>query len=72
MSARWRVTEDADTLVLHVSLWNGHHLVLTAWRDDAAPPLCALRDSKGAELYLAQCTATDFRVWLDRAQGRQR
>jgi hypothetical protein len=69
MSAQWCVTEDPEFLSLRINLWNGHAVVLTAWKDDAAQPFVALC-SDSAEHDLAEVTAPHFRRWLDGTQGR--
>lgn len=70
MTARWHVTQDADALVLHVELWNGRGLTITAWADDTATPCVALRSTEHGEHDLQDCGFAGFRRWLDGAQGQ--
>ena len=69
MSARWHVVEDPEAMHLHVTLWNGHTIAVTVWRDDAAAPFVALRAGDG-EHDLAEVTAGMFKQWLAGAQGK--
>ena len=71
MNATWVVGEDPDMLTLRIALWNGHAVVVAAWKDDAAVPFVALCDGT-AERDLAELDCAGFRRWLDGAQGRRR
>jgi hypothetical protein len=71
MSAKWRVEQVDDMLTLRVELWNGHSIVITAFADDAMPPLVALRGGD-AEHDLDETSFARLRAWLDTAQGRRR
>jgi hypothetical protein len=70
MSAKWRVEQDGDTVLLHVRFWNGHAISITAFADDAVPPFVALR-SAGSESDLAELDYVAFRCWCDGALGRR-
>ena len=70
MTARWHVERDGDAEVLHVELWNGFGLTITAWADDAAAPFVALRSTEHGEHDLAECDFASFRRWLEGAQGK--
>jgi hypothetical protein len=70
MTAKWHVVEDHEATHLHIELWNGHSLTITAWKDDAASPFVALRSTEHGEHDLAECGFKSFRAFLERAQGK--
>ncbi len=68
MAARWHVvSDDRDAITLHIALWNGHAITLTAWKDDRTVMLWRANDGHD----FADEGLASFRSWLDRAQGRR-
>jgi hypothetical protein len=69
MSARWHVVaEDRDMVTLHIALWNGCRVVLTAWKDDASAVMLLHGDQVQD---FSDTSAGSFKAWLDQAQGRR-
>jgi hypothetical protein len=70
MTAKWHVEQDGEATHLHIELWNGFGLTITAWADDDAQPLVALRSNEHGEHDLQDCGFAGFRRFLDGAQGK--
>jgi hypothetical protein len=70
MNAAWTVSEDPEMVTLRIALWNGHAVVVAAWKDNSATPFVGLC-SGTAEHDLAEMDCANFRRWLDGAQGRR-
>jgi hypothetical protein len=49
MSARWRITEVDEAIVLNVELWNDCILNVYVWKDDSAAPFVVLCEGGLAE-----------------------
>jgi hypothetical protein len=71
MSAHWTVTEDPEMVTVRIGLWNGHNVVLAAWKDDSASPFVALTTTEHGEYDLSALDFAAFKRWLDGAQERR-